>query len=234
MCSNRLIPVLVLSLGAGCGSWPRYANLPEDDGAILAVDEPETIEVSWSDGYVGDATDGTPVVLGALVSGYGYFAEGELTGVGWDPDLVPEATADCNGETLDLAWPPYQDGGLYTGDVDWRGLEVGEDAKLCAALELVIPSELGSGFSYDFVPYLLSACDDPVEAMLGEDGAILGYDKVRAEIAWSVPVTAGQRISVSLAGVIAGETLDVAVPWRLGLSLVPLEAAACPILPESL
>ena len=73
----------------------------------MPVSEAEdAIEVSWEDGYVGDATDGEPVVLGALLSGHGYYAEDELTSIGWDPDLVPPTDADCNGETVALAFPP--------------------------------------------------------------------------------------------------------------------------------
>ena len=235
--TTRAVASISLLALTGCAGWPLYANLPQSDSAVLATEDTGSADtVDWSDGSVAEPTDDVPTLVTTLSLDQGIYAEGELDGVGWDPDLDPTREADCEGETVALAFPPLADG-AYTGDVDWRGVAIAVDGVLCGSFSLEYSDTLVGVLEYDAVPYSLNTCGDPVIA-LSDDQGTAGLGERRATARWSVEVVAGDHVSVALAGVVPGATLTDVVPWRSGLALVAAaadgEQVACPSLPESL
>lgn len=231
--------LLLASLSAvGCADWPTYAHLPADpiQAAPAGTDPSKAVDFPWTAAQrEADPGNETPPALVTLNQGEGVVIFGALSGVGWDPTVVVDHTATCDDVVSESEFPPL-DQGAYTGDLDWFGLLAGEGGLLCAVLEIDLPEDT-EVVSYDMLAYDLDECSNPISGVDDDAGSPLGLGLYQESASWQVEVAAGDRLGVLLAGFIPAETLDVEIPWRLGLAILPTEAeggsGVCPALPEA-
>ncbi|MCK6504777.1 hypothetical protein L6R53_15455 [Myxococcota bacterium] len=214
-----------LGLGSACQEWPRYQHLPPggDTGALPAGADPtEALEVDWGqaqDHVETGSASGLPVTVGGpLQPGQGLFLRGQLDGAGW----VADGDADRTGACGTLAFP-LADEGTYAGDVDWLGAEAGAAGWLCATVEFD-----SAELSYDLVPFVLDACDEPGQALVDELSRPWGMDQQGVTATWAAPVQAGDRIGVALAAFWPQDPTLV-TGWSAGLFLS--SSGLCPSLP---
>jgi hypothetical protein len=211
---------LIWSIGIGaCDAWPRHAHLPKSDDGTLAAGSPPAaaIEVEWSDlGSELEPNDG-PDFGQVFGIGEGWILEGEMTGTGWDPDLIATGSSECGAS---IAFPPAQPG-AYVGDVDWFAFTTEADATVCIRLTLDDPD-----ISFDFPLYLLNECAEPSDAFVDADsGAPLGVGSGGGSAVHVLHVPGGSAIGMALAGYWPDD-LSTTAQWRIEGAVVPLVAGA--------
>ena len=234
-----LLPLLLAALAA-CGSWPRYADLPTDEQVIGADEDPRAlVQVAWTETTedelaISDGADnGSPLEVRptALASLEGVLVDGSLRGVGWNASFEPPplSAEGCDDATRSPGEP-----GDWAGDVDFVVVEIDAEASgpvLCAEVALDQP-DLG----WDLLVYPLDDCGLPSAPLAAPTSAgtdtPVGLGRAGATGGWKIPLDAGARYGVLLAGYDAPDPL-AEVPYRLGVSVVPDAEGRelCPLLP---
>lgn len=197
-------------------------------------------EVAWSEIQPlaepgdDDATLLTPEVIRA---GKGNSLAADLAGTGWNYTDTPTRQEACE----EVSGFPPEDRGFYTGDVDWRVLDIGSSGVLCSTMFGEDPLT-----QIDVLLYALDACGLPTTAVRYTEGdnagKIVGYGVGGAANVWAIPVEGPVRMAVVGAGW-DPDAPQALVTYKWGVSLLEAEdnpdaaAELCPtppgaVLPE--
>ena len=220
--------------GVACSPWPVFAHWPDGSAEAAAVGDVAP-EFAWTEVPAQEDVDDVPgsVAEEALSLGHGTRTTSRFTGTGWDDSLLADfdtlaetGGGDDSGSSCHdrVDFPPVPEGD-WTGDVDWRRVEVTEAGTLCSVFEA-----RDDGVRADVLLYTLDKCDYPFNAVLS-DGSPLGWRVDEQVNAWSFPVeptAAYEQIGVVAAGW-APVADDVAV-YDWGIALVAA-GESCPSLP---
>jgi len=238
-----LIRPLPFLLFGACG-WPNYANLPADD-VIDAADDPAAAAsdaIAWRrlpserevlKGDTGDNSDPRQVQVEVLGSLGGIEVAGELDGAGWNASFKPIEYDDGSGCTGSLSTGRTGD---WAGDLDFVVVEVAAEASdpvMCARVVQPV-AELG----WELVVYPLNECGLPLPP-LQQDGEVVGLDLGRESGGWQIPVTAGARYGVLLAGYDPGPNAGdetKTFTYHVGVSVIIGDEGReiCPALPAEI
>lgn len=227
---------LPLLLAVACSEWPRYDHLPEDTATRLPAgqDPASQWEVDWtSSPFVKEPYDDDPTALEleTLAVGAGLNSRSELLGTGWNYTGYPERAVACDHTS---AFPPTgKEPGFYTGDVDWRLMDVSPGV-LCSGFFGDVP-----GTQIDVVPFEVDDCNLPVAPLLYADGKSagrpVGFGESESTNEWAVVIDAPTRLAIAAAGWHPDDPENVQA-YRWGLASLPPEAAddadlRCPLPP---
>jgi hypothetical protein len=205
---------------AGCGGWPLWRHLPEDEPGTPVDEDPRAgVTVVWSAIDEQDA-DQPPGARVELADG-GVLVTGELAGVGWS-DLVTPTTVE--GPACGSRGSRAPTAGDWIADVDVFAVDVPTDGVLCA--RVTVADEVTG---VDLVAWTLDDCDVP-RTLLADEAGPLGLGGAGPALGWSAAVTAGQRLSVVL-GAYAPNDGRRALPYALGLVMRSADDRLCPLLP---
>lgn len=194
---------------AGCGDWPRSANLPDPGELLPAGTHPRsTVVVVWTNSTAegSDQPPGAP--LAQLPEGQGILVEGTLDGTGWNALATAEArTGEACGTSGTRAPLP----GDYTGEVEVYQLRVDATSTLCFR---AVAGDASTSFDLTLRP--LDACGVPGPPLSLEGSSVaLGADRLGPAVDYAATLGAGDW-----AVVYAGYLPDSAasLPFRLGVS----------------
>ncbi len=228
-----------LAAAQGCETWPTHAHLPVEPLDVVppGTDPADAVDVAWAAPVrEEDPGNGTPPEALTLGLGEGLVLYGSLQGAGWDPTQTPSHEVTCDSATATSEYPPLAQG-AYSADEDWISLSPSADGQLCVVLEVELPAELGDELFYDMLLYELDPCMNPLSTVDDEEGEALGLGLYAASTSYGTNVTADEPLALLLAGVLAADSSDVQIPWRLGLALLESVeqggSGVCPNLPEA-
>jgi hypothetical protein len=216
--------LLVLLTLAACGDWPLHAHLPDDSDALVVPGEDLAglVAVDWTMDVASEPDDVPADALAlSLDFGAGAVVTGTLDGSGWSDSATP---AEIGGDGCDTATATPFDGGAYREDVDFVVVDLDGGGLLCATAE-VSPANHG----WDLLLFPVDGCGVPGPAIQGEDGEPLGAGLGGASGAWNKTVGAG-RFGLMLAAYDPDDP-DIALDWRLGVSLLEAPPGAVPVCP---
>ena len=214
-----------------CGAWPTANHLPDAGTWVAADTDPRALVVpEWvalSDAEPNDL----PLDFGAreLFTGWGTAIAGTLEGTGWSDFAEPAVLEDAACGSSGTRAP--ESPGDYIADVDTFTFIPGDDGHLCAR---AFVGEVDAAF--DLLLIELDSCGVPVDFVRAADTEVpIGQDLLGPMLDWGVPVRGGTRYSVQFAAFWPNNG-DLAVPYGLGISLVPTSegdlGTLCPLLPS--
>ena len=207
------------ALLCGCGGWPLWANLPEDEAGWPAQEDPRaSVEVEWTSWSAPDVSQ-PPGATVPLDAG-GVLIEGELRGVGWSDTATPAPLSGPEGCPADGVRSPLP--GDWIGDVDVYEVSVTRPGRLCVRAD-VGDAETG----IDLIAWRLE-CGVPV-SLVGDGDEPLGLGQAGPVVGWSAEVAEGDHLSLILASYAPNEETR-SLPYQLGVVLV--DGALCPLLPS--